>query len=430
MFLYAIAGIGVNMLNLMMGSYLCSALVADGFGAEAVMNQTFAGANLVIPVAWGVFGLVAKIIDGVIDIPMASFSDNLKSRFGRRRPTLVIGLVVMIAAYLLFLVIPTGGENMLNTIYYGIVLCVFYSFYTLTMVTYYATFTEIVETEAERTLISNVKSVCDIFYFIIGYVLVPMFLKGMNIRTVALIVLPLVLSMTIPLFMIKEKSTLDTETEKTESVNLFKSIAYTFKNKPFILWMIVYAFMNFGVQLFLSGINEYFSVAGLQMMYVMMASFAPVPFTFFICNWIKRKWGFGASFRYTLICFAVGMLVMFYAGTMPADSYKGVVGIIAGVISSFSIGSMFSVAYSVPSQLAAEEAERTGVSNGAMYFAVQGLFSGVATGLGGSLVLNILKEYNIVIYMTPVCAAGVLIAFALTWALPKSIIGMGKGKKK
>ncbi len=429
LFLYAAGGMGVNMLNLMMGSYLCSALVSDGFGEEVIKNQTFLGVNLVIPVLWGIFGLVAKIIDGIIDIPMASFTDNLKSRFGKRRPALLIGLTVMVAAYLLFLLIPQNGESILNTIYYGIVLCIFYSFYTLTMVTYYATFTEIVETEKERTIISNVKSVCDILYFILGYVCVVALLNGMNIRVVSLIVLPIVLTMLIPLFMIKEESTLNSENQKVKSVNIIKSLKYTLVNKPFLIWMIVYAFMTFGVQLFLSGINEYFSVAGISMMIVMVAAFAPVPLTLIIFNKIKAKFGFGMAFRYTLLSFAAGMGFMFFVGFMESGILKTVLGVIAGLICSLGIGSLFSVSYSVPSQLAAEDQERTGVSNSAMFFAVQGVFSGVASGIGGSLVLNILKNYNASIYITIVCAAGILIALALTWILPKSIIHMGKNNK-
>ena len=79
------------------------------------------------------------------------------------------------------------------------------------MVTYYATFTEIIDNAQDRTFLSNVKSVCDIVYFIIGYVAVSALLKGINIRIVALILLPLVLTMLIPLFKIKEKSTLGDE---------------------------------------------------------------------------------------------------------------------------------------------------------------------------------------------------------------------------
>ena len=159
MLLYAISGMGVNMLNLMMGSYLCSALIASGFGKDVIAYQTFAQKDLVIAAVWAVFGLVAKIIDGIIDVPMASLTDNLKSRWGRRRPSLMIGFIPMVAAYLLFLVVPNDGATLWNTIYYGVVLCIFYSFYTLTMVTYYATFTEIVDSERDRSFISRVESV-------------------------------------------------------------------------------------------------------------------------------------------------------------------------------------------------------------------------------------------------------------------------------
>ncbi|MBR4907082.1 MAG: MFS transporter [Clostridia bacterium] len=433
MFLYAIGGMGVNMLNLMVNSYLCSALIASGFNPSVVPFQTFLGRDLVIAGVWAVFGVIAKIIDGVIDVPMASFTDNLKTRFGRRRPALIIGLVPMLLAYVLFtLVTPNpAGATLLNTVFYGVTLCVFYSFYTLTMVTYYATFTEIVDTQEERNFMSNVKSVCDILYFILGYVVVRALLNGMNVRPVSMIVLPIVLTMLIPLLLIKESSTKDgvisRDGEETSvSVNLFKSIAYTFKNKDYILWMVVYSFMTFGVQLFLSGINEYFSVAGMNMMFVMMAAFAPVPFTLLIYNKLTKKLGFGFSYRYTLVIFAVGMAAMFAVSYLEAGTLKTILAIVTGLISSFGIGAMFSVAYSVPSELAAEEEKRTGISNAAMYFAVQGLFAGVASGIGGQAVLTLMKTNNVVKYLTLVCAIAVLVAFALSFLLPKSVTLMGK----
>ena len=429
MLLYAISGMGVNMLNLMMGSYLCSALIASGFGEEAIAHQTFAQKDLVIAAVWAVFGLAAKIIDGIIDVPMASLTDNLRSRWGRRRPALMLGFVPMVAAYLLFLIVPNDGATLWNTIYYGVVLCVFYSFYTLTMVTYYATFTEIVETERERSFISNVKSVCDIVYFILGYVGVRAMLNGMNIRTAALIVLPLSLTMMIPMFMIHEPSTLSGAGEKTETVGIFKSLRCTFRNKTFILWMIVYAFMTFGVQLFLSGINEYFSKAGMSMIFVMIAAFLPVPLTLMLFNKIQRRWGFGVSFVYALVTFSVGMLAMFGVSFLPAGAAKTVISILCGLICSLAVGALFAVAYSIPSELAAQEEKKTGVANSAMYFAVQGLFSGVATGIGASVVLTALKDTDTVIYLTAVSALGTLVAAVLMPKLPKSLKLLGKEKK-
>ena len=437
MLLYACSGFGVNLLNLMMGSYLCSALLIGGFRGDAILYQTYNGSNLVVAGVWAAFVLIAKIIDGVIDIPMASFTDRLQSRFGRRRPSIVIGMIPMIAAYLLFLVIPhPQGESIWNTIYYGVILCVFYSFYTLTMVTYYATFTEIVETEDERVFMSNVKSVCDIFYFILGYVVVRAMLNSMNVRPVALIVLPLVLTMTIPLFMIKEPSTkgkvvLD---NGTRMVNLVESLKYTFKNRAFILWMIVIFFMNFGVNLFLGGINEYFSFTGLNMIFIMACSFAPVPFTLILYNRIIKKKGFGFAFRYVLLTYGLGMVCMFFVGLIPAsmNTLKTVLSIVSGIICSFAVGALFAVAYSVPSQLAADEEQETGVSHSAMYFAIQGVFSGVATGLAQGVVLVALKKASegrtglaAMSFMTLICGLGMLVSFICTFFLPRQITHIG-----
>ena len=437
MLLYACSGFGVNLLNLMMGSYLCSALLIGGFRGDAILYQTYNGSNLVVAGVWAAFVLIAKIIDGVIDIPMASFTDRLQSRFGRRRPSIVIGMIPMIAAYLLFLVIPhPQGESIWNTIYYGVILCVFYSFYTLTMVTYYATFTEIVETEDERVFMSNVKSVCDIFYFIIGYVVVRAMLNSMNVRPVALIVLPLVLTMTIPLFMIKEPSTkgkvvLD---NGTRTVNLVESLKYTFKNRAFILWMIVIFFMNFGVNLFLGGINEYFSFTGLNMIFIMACSFAPVPFTLILYNRIIKKKGFGFAFRYVLLTYGLGMVCMFFVGLIPAsmNTLKTVLSIVSGIICSFAVGALFAVAYSVPSQPAADEEQETGVSHSAMYFAIQGVFSGVATGLAQGVVLVALKKASegrtglaAMSFMTLICGLGMLVSFICTFFLPRQITHIG-----
>ncbi len=434
LFVYAVSAMGVNMLNLMMGSYLCSALIAGGFEQTARQFQTYKGYDLVIAGVWAGFVLVAKIIDGIIDIPMASLTDRLRSRWGRRRPSLIIGMVPMLAAYAAFLFIPNpSGSTMLNTVYYGLVLCVFYSFYTLTMVTYYATYTEIVETERERSILSNVKSVCDIVYYILGYVVVRALLNGMNIRIVALLVLPMALTMLIPLFMIKEPSNLKGELDTEETPGLFKSLAYTIRNRSFILWMLVYSFMTFGVQLFLGGINEYFSSTGMSMIFVMMASFAPVPFTLILYNKLLHSRGFAFSFRYTLIMFAAGMLLLFGVAFLQGTA-KLVCSILTGLVNSFSIGSMFAVAYSIPSQLAADEEQETGRSHSAMYFAVQGLFAGVSTGVATGLVLTALKKasehvtdggMSPIWFMTAISAGAVVIALMLTRFLPDSLKTLG-----
>jgi Na+/melibiose symporter-like transporter len=241
--------------------------------------------------------------------------------------------------------------------------------------------------------------------------------------------------------MIKEPSNRDEPKEKTKRLRLVPSLVATFRNGSFIKWMIVYSFMTFGVQLFLGGINEYFSFVKMNMIYVMMAAFAPVPLTLLLYNKIHRRYGFGVSYGYILTVFFTGTITMFFVSFMAEGAAKTVLSIVSGLICSFAIGALFAVAYSVPSQLAAEEEERTGVSNSAMYFAVQGLFSGVATGIGTGVVLTALKKSSEgvadihagtapIAYMTLICAAAMAVSLIFTFFLPKSIKRLGKEQDK
>ena len=86
--------------------------------------------------------------------------------------------------------------------------------------------------------------------------------------------------------------------------------------------------------------------------------FAPVPFALLIYDRIFKRHGFGVAFRYALAMFSAGMLALFFVSNIPAGTAKTVFSVLGGVICSLAIGALFSVAYSVPSQLAAEEEEK------------------------------------------------------------------------
>lgn len=434
--LYGCSGIGVNMLNLIVGTYLCSALIVEGFDPDDFGLWTYTDKTLVVAALWSILALTTKIIDGIIDVPMSPFIDNLKTRWGRRRPAILMGFVPMILMYLMFLLIPDNGATIKNTIWFAVTLGLFYLFYTLTMLTYYATFSEVTDNERDLVFLSNVKSVCDVVYFILGYALLPVFISlGMNIRIVALVFLPLSLTMMIPMFLLKEKplkgknETITENAPVKEKITIGMALSYSFKNKTLIFWMCVAAIMNVGLQLFLSGINEFFSSTGINMTFVMASSFAPVPFTMPLYNAIVKKKGLGFGYRYVLLIFSVGMSIMFFCNNAPKNILLPL-AIFCGVLVSFAIGAFFSVSYTVPSFLAAEESKRIGRNISSMYFAIQGLFEGVATGIASSVILVFLKRKGYISYMTIIVAIACMTAFVLSFFLPKNVTLMGKEKKK
>ena len=105
--LYAASGMGVNLLNTMMASYLCSALLTGGFGEAAIPYQTFEQTNLVIPGAfglWAIMALIAKIIDGVIDVRCGDLLDvveeSVASTLARTINTTLTTLFTLVCLYI------------------------------------------------------------------------------------------------------------------------------------------------------------------------------------------------------------------------------------------------------------------------------------------------------------------------------------------
>ncbi len=425
--LYGCSGIGVNMLTVMMGSYLCSALLTGGF-LENIESWTYLNKDLVVAGLWAVLVFLAKALDGVIDLPFATLADKMNSKLGRRKTAILIGFIPMVISYVLFLVPITPYESIINTVWFGFWLCVFYSFYTLTMLTYYATFSEVCVDDKAMLFLSNTKSICDVVYFAIGFALVPVFVNmGMNVRIVALIFLPLALTMMIPMFLLKEKE--DGEEKTVRTLTLWTALKTSFKNKSFIHWMFVCSVATMGLQLFLGGINEVFSSTGLNMTVIMASSFAPVPLTIIVYNALVKKKGLAFAYRYVLLMFSLGMAVMLVCclcSSLVTELQLTLIALLGGILVSFSIGAFFSITYTVPSQLAKKEFERTGKSVSSMFFAVQGLFEGVATGIGTGIILVLLKDNNVIWLLPLIVIVCCVVTFALTFGFSKDVALLGK----
>ena len=431
--LYGCAGLGVNLLSMFM-STLIAGLTTEGYNGASVELpfRTYLNVPLINLVLWGVLQFLAEALDGVIDLPLATLSEKINSKWGKRKTGILFGLIPTVVFFLLFLVPITPYESIINTIWFGFLLCGFYTFYTLTMLVYYATFSEVCKDEKDLHYLSNTKSICDVVYMSLCFALVPVFFSiGINVRIVALIVLPLSLTMFIPLFMLKEKDGKE-QGEKEEPLSLMKSFACAGKDKPYMYWLLAMSIVTVGLQLFLQGIGEVFTVIGLSQTIVMAASFAPVPLTMIAYNKIIKKHGMGTAFRYVLGVFSIGMIIMFFCyltkGVLPPLALT-IIAVVGGIFVSFSIGAFFSVTYTIPSQLSLQKFEETGNKVSGMYFAVQGLFQGVATGIGGGAICALLKEFDVIYLLPIIVCLTCVISFVMSFWFPRTINNIGKINK-
>lgn len=410
LFVYALGGMGLNILNLIMESYLCDAVMVEGFSTN-VDHWTYANKTLVIGSVWAIMIVIAKVIDGLIDIPLSHFADNFRSKHGHRKSVMLRGYIPTLICYVLFLYPLNNRLSMSNTLYLGLILCLFYIFYTLTMVAYYATFSEITQ---DVLTLSHYKSICDIIYFVCGFIGVPFLITYCNIRMVALIFLPFSLLMIAVFLLIKEDSNLH---EPKESFSYsFKGVL---KDKNFMIWMIAYAFLQFGLQMYMTGINVYASgtleLTSLELMIVMICVFAPVPFTLKLYRYLEEKWSFKQCYSYSIIIFSSAIFLMSWAlpSLIKSHTLRIIMCIMTGLTASFSIGNFFSLTYTIPALMG----ETHGPQRRAMYFAIQGVVSGISVALATGLVWVNLKVAGYVVIMPYIVMASLLISLILVLTL-------------
>ena len=411
--IYAFSGFGANLMMIIMGAYFTDAVnpAALGTGSSAAL-QTITGACLVAPALFAVLGIVGKVFDGLIDIPFASITDNLKTKWGRRRLPIAICIIPMIISFILCW-IPLFGDNQIaNTIWIFAWQIVFFATYTMNLIAFYGSLSTVCADEKQRLRVSSFKSFFDTICYVLTYALVPVVLKGFNIHIDKLVFIlsPLMLTMIIPLFMIKEGEKWEkkmiaegydiTPLEEEKQVGLGKSFVGSFKNKPFMAWTVVNCCSFFGLQMFLVAMNALIlggmGLDAMGMTILNTCAFAPVPLMLYLFNRLKARKGIRFAYQLALISFAVAIMSFLVGSQLvmgDKTTAKIIIGCVGGVCGSFGIGAFFMMPYMISAQISSVEEKLKKENKSAMYFAVQAFTTSVVGAIASFGVYEIIKNY-------------------------------------
>lgn len=385
-----------------------------------------AGALVLAPTGAYAFGmLTARILDGVVDIPIATWTDNLKSRWGRRRPLMVIGLIPAIASFILLWYPPLTGLHLEdfghwgNAIYVSVLSTVYFFFHTLIIVPYLACLSEIVRDEEARVRVASMQTVFNTAGALLTFVVAPVLFDRFGVRGAIWVLAPAALSFLGPILVIKEDSTLEMDVPSQgaeESVPLWESLKMTLTNPAFRIFMLTSATYFFGLQFLLGGIAfiavDVMGLREAQLGLMNAAAFVPVPLMLLLFNWLVHKKGSKWAFRSgLLVCSLAVMLFPLGWQELNLPIAPLTIGMIAGGIGSFAIAVFFTVPYAFPAQIAAVEARETGKDRAGMYFAVQGVITQFMGGMAGSLLAVLLNWRYGALAISPIAGLSCLLAF-------------------
>ena len=405
-FLFSFAGFGPNFLMILMGAYYTDALNPVAFEGNATYQAIASGVCFITPAVFPILFALGKVFDGIIDIPFAHITDNMSTRWGRRRPTIAICFVPMVLGFILSW-IPVGGaeHQMLNTLWVSFWNVIFFAAYTMCLISYYGSLSTVCTDEPQRLRVSGYKSFFDTVSYCFVYALVPLLLDGMrvNIDKFVFICTPLMLTMLIPLFMIKEGEKYGYPENigmSSEKVSIIESLRLTFKNKIFLNWTFVNCCTFFGLQMFLSAMNGMIigsmGFNGAEMALVNTCAFAPVPIMLYLFNKLKARRGVRFTYQTCLLMFAVAIMSFFLASTYVCGQdnklFQYIVGCLGGVCGSWAIGAFFMMPYLAPAQISSVEIQLTGKNHSAMYFAANAVTTSIVGAVSGSLIYEYVKN--------------------------------------
>ena len=409
---FAFASFGPCMLSTIISVYLVDALQTAGFGSD-LEYWTFAGKTIVAVGLFSIMKAISSLMDGLVEVPVATFVQNLKTPWGKRRPAILVGTIVMTLAYVLFCFPISYEENSVaNSIWCGVLLTVFVSFFTLAINALFGTYAEITANDDDRLFLTNIKAAFDTIQYSIAYALIPVFIGfGINIRQIGLYFAPLSLTILFAVFLIKENSTMPGAVAKygenagtaveEETVGMVDGLKMSLGNEAFRAWLIIHGLFNLGLQMFLSGQNVLISgpmgLNGFQIAIINSSAFAPVPFMLIAYRKVMAKKGYRFAFQTALGSFALGMVCMClaYVKWFPDTMIRLALGATGGVICSYGMGAFFSAPTAMPTQIAADEKKRTGRSHPSMYFAVQGIVNSLVGAIGPGLIWVNLRNVSV-----------------------------------
>ena len=405
-FLFAFSGFGPNFLMVLMGSYYSDALNPAALEAGEQLQAIMPGFCFILPALFPILFALGKVFDGLIDIPFAYITDTLSTKWGRRRPAIAVCFLPMLVSFILSWILPVQAEySLFNTVWVFFWNLIFFASYTMCLIAFYGSLSTVCEDEPQRLRVSGYKSFFDTISYCLVYALVPVVLKGLNmhIHTLVFVTTPLMLSMLIPLFLIKEGEKYGYPENKglsPEKITLGESLRLTFQNKIFRRWLYVNCCTFFGMQMFLSGMNGMIiggmGMNSLQMALLNTCAFAPVPIMLYLFNKSKARYGVRATYQSCLLVFAVAIMTFFFASRFMLGegniTLKIAIGILGGLGASWSIGAFFMMPYLTPAQISCVEERLTGKNHSAMYFAGNAVATSIVGAVSGSLVYEYVKN--------------------------------------
>ena len=353
------------------------------------------GLAILLPMALiGVAMVIGRIVDAVSDPLVGVWSDNSRHKGGRRLPFIKYGMVPLVLSFMLVW-IPLGTSEMARFIYLSVVLSAFFFFYTVVVAPYLALLPELAESNSERTKLSAWQAGFNIVGLALAMVGSAWLIESFGFKAMG-IVLGLVAlgAFAITAFTVQERR----EREISEPESLWSSMRLTFKNKPFLFYLVSQLLLWFGFNMTMIAVPYVVTVlmvmdegaVGLILGVALVISVICFP----LIVSLSTKYGYKKTLILTMTMQGLVLAALGFVGLWPGRVPVFWQGLITVGLAGFPLAGFFIIPNAMLAELTDYDYALTGKRREAIYFGVQGLILKSAIGLSSLILTFVLERYG------------------------------------
>ena len=269
----------------------------------------------------GIVLMIYAILDAIDNPVYGYLSDHTRTKWGRRRPWLVIGTPLLILAFVLFFSAPASlaaGSTPLF-VYMLLMYLLTGTLDSLLNANYGALFPELFKEDKKRTSTNAMRQAFQLVAMAISIALTPMVTDKLGYRTTAIVYGALAL---VVILFCATGCREDPENLKLEKPKLFRTILDLIKNPRFWIYGLTNAFYGAAFSLVMQAIPffaTYTLKVGSGQQTILMGSVLGVALAGVgVWSFIVKKVPLLTAWRGTLLLMAVGFIPLYFANSFVA----------------------------------------------------------------------------------------------------------------
>ncbi|MHA2007659.1 MAG: MFS transporter [Promethearchaeota archaeon] len=308
--------------------------------------------------------------------PLIGFlSDRTRTRWGRRKPYLMVGIIpVMIIEIILWL--PPTSSEVLGFIYLLIMLICYDTFYTMLALPTDSLFPELYTTLEDRAEVNSIRQIMSTIGLILAFLIPGIFIGDiaeMSGYLINGIVTSIIVGLTMFIF-IKwgAKERVEFKMDSRHEFNFFKGLKYVIKNKSFILYTAMFFLYNYTLLVLATTVPLYArEVLGVEDTFL-TALLLGVMFIVGILTviiWRKLDLVFGSKKAYgiSIIAYLLASIPLLFVADFLTT-------LITVTVMGFGFGGMLYFVYLIIADVIDEDELKTGVRREGTFFGITNFF--------------------------------------------------------